>query len=428
MPTARQALNFTKAALEALPPAKPGQRDFYRDERLKGLVVLVTATGAKSFYLYKRVAGKPCHFFLGKHPDLTPENARKKCEAARGRAAMGEDLRATKRQEDQRRATLDDAFKAFKLARASLRATTVYGYERVIETALSAIKTKPLVALTPDGIAKLHRQLTFERGPAQADKALRVLRGIINFAQYHYEDADGQPLLPHNPVRRLSQTRAWNRVKRRQTYVKPDQLSRWFQAVLELKVDSSKNEYCTAADWLLLTILTGLRRNEGLSLRWSDVDLGNKTLTLRDTKNHEDHTLPLSDYVHELLSARLANGRPNPQTEELSDYVFASYGRLGHMVDPRDPLTQVIARSEVTFIPHDLRRTFITIAESLDIPAYALKRLLNHKMRQDVTAGYIVTDVERLRRPMQQVTDFILKRAGLRATASVSHINERALP
>ena len=57
---------------------------------------------------------------------------------------------------------------------------------------------------------------------------------------------------------------------------------------------------------------------------------------------------------------------------------------------------------------HDLRRTFITIAESLDIPAYALKRLLNHKTANDVTAGYIITDVERLRRPMQQITDHIL--------------------
>jgi len=56
---------------------------------------------------------------------------------------------------------------------------------------------------------------------------------------------------------------------------------------------------------------------------------------------------------------------------------------------------------------HDLRRTFITIAESLDIPGYALKRLLNHKDPNDVTAGYIVSDVGRLRGPMQKITDFI---------------------
>lgn len=32
-------------------------------------------------------------------------------------------------------------------------------------------------------------------------------------------------------------------------------------------------------------------------------------------------------------------------------------------------------------------RTFATIAEGLDLSAYALKRLLNHKMNNDVTAG-----------------------------------------
>ena len=65
------------------------------------------------------------------------------------------------------------------------------------------------------------------------------------------------------------------------------------------------------------------------------------------------------------------------------------------------------------------RRTFITIAESLDIPAYALKRLLNHKMTNDVTAGYIVADVERLRKPMQLITDFILKCMGVESTPVV---------
>ncbi len=60
----------------------------------------------------------------------------------------------------------------------------------------------------------------------------------------------------------------------------------------------------------------------------------------------------------------------------------------------------------VTF--HDLRRTFITIAEGLDIPAYALKQLLNHRNPNDVTAGYIVADVNRLRMPMEKISEFIL--------------------
>jgi hypothetical protein len=58
---------------------------------------------------------------------------------------------------------------------------------------------------------------------------------------------------------------------------------------------------------------------------------------------------------------------------------------------------RVAKASGVAFTLHDLRRTFITIAESLGTPPYALKRLLNHRVGDDVTGGYIVIDVERLR-------------------------------
>lgn len=79
----------------------------------------------------------------------------------------------------------------------------------------------------------------------------------------------------------------------------------------------------------------------------------------------------------------------------------------------------IIKESGVSFSIHDLRRTFITIAESLDIPAYALKRLLKHKMNNDVTAGYIIADVERLRQPMQKISDYILKCIQLKDSATI---------
>lgn len=85
-------------------------------------------------------------------------------------------------------------------------------------------------------------------------------------------------------------------------------------------------------------------------------------------------------------------------------------------------MAQVTKSSGVHFTIHDLRRTFITIAESLDIPAYALKRLMNHKMSNDVTAGYIIVDVERLRKPMQLITDYILKCMEVIASAEVINI------
>lgn len=83
--------------------------------------------------------------------------------------------------------------------------------------------------------------------------------------------------------------------------------------------------------------------------------------------------------------------------------------KTGYIYEPKKAVRKVVELSGVSFTLHDLRRTFATTAESLDLPAYALKRLLNHKMNNDVTSGYIVHDVERLRKPMQQICDFFVK-------------------
>ena len=44
---------------------------------------------------------------------------------------------------------------------------------------------------------------------------------------------------------------------------------------------------------------------------------------------------------------------------------------------------------------------------TMDIAAYTLKELLNHKL-QDITNSYICIDVERFRKPMQLITNKIL--------------------
>ena len=51
------------------------------------------------------------------------------------------------------------------------------------------------------------------------------------------------------------------------------------------------------------------------------------------------------------------------------------------------------------------------VVADLDINAYKQKRLLNHKT-MDVTAGYTPIDLEQLRRPMDQVANFILQASG----------------
>jgi len=94
--------------------------------------------------------------------------------------------------------------------------------------------------------------------------------------------------------------------------------------------------------------------------------------------------------------------------------VFPGPGKDGHLKETKTFLLRVSAGSGVAFTLHDLRRTFITIAESLDVPYYALKRLLNHRANGDVTGGYIVVNAERLRGPVEQVAARILELANVR--------------
>jgi integrase len=109
-----------------------------------------------------------------------------------------------------------------------------------------------------------------------------------------------------------------------------------------------------------------------------------------------------------MLSTRLE------QYQLQSKYVFHNKETKLCIQEPKRQIKNVIKASGVKFMLHDLRRTFITIAESLDVNHYTLKKLVNHKIGNDVTGGYIVSTVERLREPMQKITDYVLEQAGIR--------------
>ena len=303
-----------------------------------------------------------------------------------------------------REVSLNDVFTDYLQVRKSLKQSTLTNYKQILTKAVPSWLNKPLISITKDKIAKQHKQLGDAHGEAYANLAMRVLRALFNFAAGQYEDAEGKSLVPENPVRRLSQTRTWYRVERRQTLIKSHELEPWYQAL-----ECIQNK--TLRDYLILILFTGLRRQEAATLKWEQVDLNAKTLIILDTKNRDQHTLPLSDFLYELLQLRKNN--------QTNDYVFAGTGAAGHIIEPRKQMAKVTELTGIQFTVHDLRRTFITIAESLDIPAYALKRLLNYRMANDVTAGYIIADVERLRKPMQLITDYILQCMGVVKSADI---------
>lgn len=405
-------MKTTNVTTDALSTPQKGYA-LHWDDKLSGFGVRVTASGVKSFILQVRIRGRHRRITLGRFGVLAAEQARKDAKVLAGEVAAKRDPLAERAKDKLATVTLGEAFETYLTARKDLKPRTVADMRYAMKRDLSSWCNRPLISITRDMVMKRHAKLG-ERSPARANLAMRYVRIMFNFAAAQYTDTDGRPLITDNPVRHVSATRAWYRVERRRTVIKPHQLRPWFEAVLSLS-DKPHGEFRpstdgTVRDYLQLLILTGLRNQEAATLKWGNVDLTGKTLTVYDTKNRQDHTLPLSDYLHAMLTTRHDNWS--------NEFVFPAASGQGHMRTSQKAIAKVTAASGVSFTPHDLRRTFATVADSLDIPGYAVKALLNHKA-SDVTAGYIVTDVERLRVPMQRITDYMLRAGGLREGAEI---------
>lgn len=295
--------------------------------------------------------------------------------------------------------TLGEVLEDYFLAR-TLRPNSVRSFRQIIKRCLGDWVTLPITGITKEMVESRHRELTKvtrqgTSGKAQANAAMEQLCTLVNFAMNKYE-IDGKPIIQKNPVDRLSQIRAWHRIPPRQSVIPEHKLISWYQAVLSIRDKKVR-------DYLLLLLFTGLRRTEAATLKWTDIDFEGKVLTIRSelAKNHREHRLPLTEFLIELLKRRM-KGAQN------SEYVFPGQGGRRHMVDSSDVVRGVAKKCGCRFTLHDLRRTFLTTAEIVEVPHYALKKLANHVSQADVTSGYVVVTVERMRVYMDRISNHFL--------------------
>ncbi|WP_299865676.1 tyrosine-type recombinase/integrase [uncultured Hoeflea sp.] len=385
------SLRLTRQSVDALPFTQSGQT-LYRDTLLPGFGLRV-GRQSKVYFAEGQVDRRSRRVTIGRADLFAADIARKKALTLLSEMAEGRNPNAEKKQAVTARVTLADAFDAFFAARPHLSPHTVLNYSRSIRVYLKAWRKKPVNEISRQMVLKRHQDLSAEIGKTTANNVMRHLRSVYNFTAATHDE------FPPNPVQILTQARAWHREQRRQTVVTAQDLPMWWKAVM------AEPDY--ARDFLLTALFTGMRRGELMALRWKNVDLTTQTLHLPKTKNGDPLHLPLSSFLVDLLTERKAQAGGSP-------FVFPGPGRDGHLKETKKFLLRVSAGSGVSFTLHDLRRTFITIAESLDVPYYALKRLLNHRANGDVTGGYIVVNAERLRGPVEQVAARILELADVR--------------
>ena len=392
-------LKLTKSGVEKLPyylpsPQQPKKnQELFWDTELVGFGLRVTGT-SKTYIVEKRVNRRTVRARIGRHNQIPTDKARKIAQKLIYEMTDGKDVNARKQAIQGESITLQQAFDEF-LEKRDLKERTVWDYQRAMNISFKIWKRKRIIDVTREMVSRHYTKLGDQIGKAQANQSMRFLRSLINFAAGQYENGDGKPLIKDNPVSIITQTKTWYRVERRQTIIKNHDLASWFEAVDLLNSDLVK-------DYLKVLLFTGLRRQEAMKLQWDQVNLKAKTLTVIDTKNRNPLTLPFGTFILKLLKDRKSKATDSP-------FVFPGSGKTGHLVESKYQTAQVTKESGIKFCLHDLRRVFINTAESLDISSYAVKQLVNHSTNGDVTAGYMVSDPERLRKPMERIEAHLLR-------------------
>lgn len=392
-----------------------GQRQkLFLDTELPGFGLLV-GQRVKTFIVQRAVPG---HGFerckVDRYGVITLDEARRRGRDMLLAMGRGESQVAHRRRKPVRGMTLQDAWDLHKgeLAKDRVSAKTLLRYEGMLRLYLADWVARPLTEITrkdvrerhqtiKDDIAAGRHALSYRKrkavpynrtGESTANGCVRLLAAIWNTA-LREDDKKGQDgQVPPNPTVKLRGFKVdLSPVKQRAANLQAN-LRQWHDGLLAAEIPTTRR------DLLLFMLYTGMRRTAATEVRREHINFEQRTLHIPKPKGGTEKAfdLPLSDYVVDLLQRRLEeNAAGWPQ----SPWLFPADSKSGH-------INEIRAAVGVPYIPHDLRRVFASVAESLDVSRYAIKALLNHAQpKDDVTGRYMNLAVERLRGPMQLITD-----------------------
>jgi integrase len=314
--------NFTKPSITKLPAPDKGMVT-YKDTKEKGLSLYITATGAITFFVRKRINGRDERIKLGAFPDLSVENARKKALQAKADIANGKNPNHDKnKMRDE--ITFQQLFNSY-MERYSKKEKKSWQYdEREVNKFLSHWFKRKISTITKFEIQNLHEKIREENGLYQANRILERIRAIFNKAiEWGWEGK--------NPAQGIKKFKE----KSRDRFIQPDEMPCLFRAI-----DEEESE--VARDYIWLSLLTGARKSNVLAMRWNEISWERSEWRIPDTKNDEPAIIPLIERAVEILKSR--------QRKTNSEWVLPSPSRnssTGHLADPKKAWKRILKRANL---------------------------------------------------------------------------------
>lgn len=342
-----------------------------RDRLLCGFCVKMNAR-RRTFRIATSVAGKQFRMTLGHWPLMSVEEARAKALEVLRECRAG-------RRPSPRVAIALPSFRAALSAYCAakgIKASSQKRYDSLLRTHFGEWLDRPVSELGGTDFAEHCHAFAQSKGNALVE----VGRGIVTALIKYINAVHGLSL--ESPFNRLAAAGLMpERSQPRVRVLQEADLPAWKTAVDTL---GEKQR-----DFLLLTLYTGLRRNECRELTRKQIDLSSGVLSIPMTKNGKPHSLPITPLMREILERRCEGLDPG-------DELFAGVSA--------EHLSNMATRAGAPrFMLHDLRKLVATVGEKLGLGDAVLRRILNHTAPKgdvlhrhyvglnvgDVTAGLI---------------------------------------
>jgi integrase len=440
-----QRVNFTVERVANFQCAPNKTQSFLRDARTPGLGLRVTLGGSRTYIFEARAGNKVLRRKIGDARTMLLKDAQAAATDLKRLTDAKKDPRELDRQhqseleaEEQKRQVENspallawniyiesndrDWSERYKLDHAVMSRPAGGTITRGKRPGMSDTKEsgilRPILELPLAAITRTRIEAWVDgersRRPTRTRLALSMLTAFLNWCRdYNQEVIDFTGMRTEvYPYRDQVNENVCRRIKKRLGTAEPkkdalqvEQLQLWFQAVQRIP-----NR--TQSAYLQCLLLTGARRNEMASLRWEDVDLNWKMLSIRD-KVEGNRTIPLTPYVEVLLLElqrlnqqlprvhNLLRGKSTAPSEtwQPSPWVFSSAtSASGRIQEPRIAHNKALAAVGLPALSiHGLRRSFGTLAEWVECPAGISAQIMGHKPSAIAEKHYRQRPVDLLR-------------------------------
>ncbi len=384
-------LNFTKLALDKVKLPVSGKRVYIYDTKESGLVLDVTPSGKKTYYLYKRVEGRPQRIKIGDYLDISIENARKKATALKSKINDGCNPNEEKRNIRQE-ITLGEMFDKFLNDYSKIHKKSWEEDEGTIKRYLEKYKLRRMSEIDSKLISKIHNDIahTFTERDKKADRTapkFYAANRTLEFLKVVFNKAIEWGWDGKNPC---DNVKAYKE-KSRDRFLQPDEIKRFFSAV-----ENEGNQ--TIRDYVYISLLTGARKSNVLSMRWNEISFKTAQWRIPETKNGEPLTIPLVDEAIKILKNR------KKEIEDSSEYVFPGKSGISYLKDPKKGWKRILAKAGIKdFRIHDLRRTMGSYQAIIGANSYVIGKSLGHKSHA-ATQIYARLNLDPVRESMEKAT------------------------